>query len=79
VVLGKWSYSIYLVHFAVLALLKRNGWSENFTAGNASSLIFLFLVLALSAGIASLTHRFIEVPGISKGEQIIARWRHAPT
>ena len=59
--LGRWSYSIYMVHMLVLALMASAlplrqffGWQAD-----AITLIYLALVVMLSA----FTWRFIEIPG----------------
>ena len=60
--LGERSYSIYLVHFPVL--LVGMGALDHFKpAIDMSNPLILISVLSIIVGIASLTYRYIEVPG----------------
>lgn len=73
ITLGKWSYSIYLVHFLVLTTLHHSNINQYFSTGNLSSLTYFSLVLMLSAAMAYMTYRAIERPGIALGQRIIER------
>lgn len=69
--LGRRSYSIYLLHFAVLEALQRGGWVD----GQASLVGFLGVFAATLAGswlLAGVTVRFVETPGIALGRRLAA-------
>jgi len=54
--LGKISYSIYLIHAVVLSIAEET---------NLSGLPFIAVGTVLSIGLATLSYKFIEKPGIS--------------
>lgn len=71
VVIGRLSFSIYLVHFMVLNLMNSlfpNGFIIN---GNIGFVFVFCLVLTLSALISFATHHLVEIPGINYGKKII--------
>jgi peptidoglycan/LPS O-acetylase OafA/YrhL len=76
---GKLSYSIYLIHWLVLELMRPLLRKYLLAQGDGSSLLCFALVLAPSIGISLLTHRFIETPGINLGKLIIARIARPPS
>ncbi|NIF18693.1 acyltransferase [Pantoea sp. Cy-639] len=71
--LGKLSFSMYLVHIAVLKVLSLWGVGAWFGDGNLKSLCFFVLVLALTAGLSWLTYQRVEKPGIALGRRLIER------
>ena len=69
--IGKLSFSIYLVHFMVINVLKKI-FSEGFWfEGNMGFILAFLLVLALSSSISYVSHRVVEIPGINLGKRII--------
>lgn len=67
--LGDWSYSLYLVHWPLMALL-RNAWAG---AESELPLGLRCAVLAASLVMAYLLHRHVEVPVRRSGARITAR------
>ena len=73
VLLGKLSFSIYLVHFMVLKEFKKL-FSDGFLLdGNIGFITAFIFVLAVSVCISYVTHRAIEIPGINLGKFIIKK------
>ena len=74
--MGVCSYSIYLVHFAVIdvarLVLKELGVSR-MEAGIVMLMLIYIPVIALWYCIATWTHRMIEVPGIELGRRVCLR------
>jgi peptidoglycan/LPS O-acetylase OafA/YrhL len=76
--LGEISYSAYLLHFEVVPLV-RFLFKQAVAAAQVtvSPTIEFFgvvsLALAATAGLATLTYRWIEVPGINAGRRLIAK------
>lgn len=75
---GKCSFSMYLVHFAVLGLLGRYGISYFIKAENFGDaildLVLMFLFISIVAFVISyLTYKFIEIPGQNLGRKLIKR------
>jgi peptidoglycan/LPS O-acetylase OafA/YrhL len=71
--LGKISYSMYLTHFASIALISyfTKGY---FKDGGEITFLFSFLLLVLvTLGISSLTYKYIEKPMIIKGNKLIEK------
>jgi peptidoglycan/LPS O-acetylase OafA/YrhL len=74
--LGELSYSVYLIHFAVV------GWHTTLLAPRLEGFppalqlfISIVVVLAASTGLAMLTWRWIEQPGIAVGSTIVGHLR----
>jgi len=71
--IGRLSYSVYLVHFMVLRILK-SVFADGFgVTGNQGCVLAFLLVLGASLGVSSLTYRFVETPGINLGKSIIRK------
>jgi len=74
--IGQASFSAYLVHFAIIALLEKLCPSWIFAqTGVFAALcsLFAFLgVFAITAALAQLTYRFIELPAIQLGTRVIS-------
>jgi peptidoglycan/LPS O-acetylase OafA/YrhL len=73
ILVGKLSFSIYLVHWLVLEILRPWLAKYLYAKGDFSSLVCFALVLVPSLGLSLITHRFIETPGIDLGRFIIDR------
>lgn len=71
--IGKISFSLYLVHFAVLHGLKMVNITDFVGQPILDLGIRYAVVLGLSGLLASLCYRFIEVPGQQLGSQVIRR------
>jgi peptidoglycan/LPS O-acetylase OafA/YrhL len=71
--IGKLSFSMYLNHFAVLAILAAIGFTANFPRGDLSSTVFFLLVTAASAAISFITYSVVERNGVKLGARIIDR------
>lgn len=69
--IGKISFSIYLVHYAVIQYFVRfPPWLPP-VGRTAGFLLTYLLVLGVTSGISFLTYQFIEVPGMNFGKRII--------
>lgn len=80
---GKVSFSMYLIHFAVIYLFNRFGFNHVIGVSNfGSSLLNFVLMYIIVAGAAftlsSLTYRAIEVPGQDLGKKLIKKLSKAP-
>lgn len=73
VFIGKISYSMYLTQFMVIYGLRDSGALRLFPKGDLGWCAYFLLITALIVAISSLTHRFIEQPGIRLGQQFIIR------
>ena len=71
--IGKLSFSIYLVHFMVLEMMKSifvNGFILN---GNSGFLLAFVLIITLSTSFSFITYNIVELPGINFGKKIIQK------
>jgi peptidoglycan/LPS O-acetylase OafA/YrhL len=81
--LGTISYSAYLWHFSVLELLSWPlGLADRlmFVFGSDARLLFvamLLIVACITAGLSTVTYKFVEQPMIAVGSAIARRWRPA--
>ncbi|OPB00996.1 hypothetical protein BFW87_00915 [Pseudomonas fluorescens] len=73
VFLGRLSFSMYLVHIAVLTLLANEKVVAFFGDGDLNSLAFFLLVVSVTACISWFTYKHIEKPGIAAGRKLIDR------
>lgn len=71
--LGKISFSIYLCHYGVLLFLKDMGLSKQLDQNLTGYGLGFIILLICSAGVAILTHFFIEKPGIKLGRYFIGK------
>lgn len=74
--IGRVSFSMYLVHFAIVHLWTKNDINIIIKGDNAlvsiSNLIIAYLIIAICSYIVSYgSYRFIEVPGQNLGKRII--------
>ncbi len=71
--LGKYSYSLYLTHFAVIMIMELL-FVDNFTlTGNIGYVLACIIVLIGSFIISFVTYHLIEKPGINLGKLIISK------
>ncbi|HVT72238.1 MAG TPA: acyltransferase [Lacunisphaera sp.] len=70
VFIGRISYSLYFVHFALFQFLYLR-WPDGLPAGG--TLAAYALVLALGGAISYVTYRVVELPGIALGRRVVAR------
>lgn len=71
--IGKYSFSLYITHFAVLVVLKKYYPTWNGIVDNLSFIAVSILVFLLSLGVSVITYNFIEKPGIRLGKFFINR------
>jgi peptidoglycan/LPS O-acetylase OafA/YrhL len=79
VLLGKLSFSMYLIHIAVLKLLGNAKIPVFFGDGNIMSIVFFVFVVAITVVVSWFTYRYIEKPGIAVGRKLIDRIEGRPT
>lgn len=75
---GKVSFSMYLVHFAVLSILDKLNWIDILPASNSIStvayiIITYFVVFIAAFTISSLTYKFVEKPGMNLGKILVKK------
>jgi peptidoglycan/LPS O-acetylase OafA/YrhL len=68
--LGRISYSLYLVHATVLFALVHVFY------GHVALIALLPAYLVLSVGVATLMHRYIELPTMARGKLLAARFAY---
>jgi len=76
--IGKVSFSMYLVHFAVLSVLDRVDWANMLSATNTVNtlgyIILTYIVVFICSYIISnLTYKFIEIPGMNFGKKLVKK------
>jgi peptidoglycan/LPS O-acetylase OafA/YrhL len=71
--IGRLSFSIYIVHVMVLNILHSVYDNGFILKGNSGFIAAFLLVLVLSTGVSYVTHKFVEVPGINLGKKIIKK------
>ncbi len=69
--IGKISFSMYLVHFAVLHWLLYFNFTDYFSSDIANYIIRFYIVILLTMLISSFTYRYIELPFQKLGKKII--------
>lgn len=77
-IIGKCSFSMYLVHFAILGVLNKYKISflieANTVASGLADLALLFLLVSATAFVISyFTYKYIEVPGQNLGRRLIKK------
>jgi peptidoglycan/LPS O-acetylase OafA/YrhL len=79
VLLGQVSFSLYLVHFAVLDLLSWTAVEGLFPRNSdVGSLLYFACLLSISTAVAYLCYRMIELPGIALGKRVITLLNRPP-
>ena len=73
VLIGRLSFSIYLVHFMVLNIMKVIFYDGFTFEGNIGFILAFVLVLVMSICISYVTHKAIEIPGINLGKYIVKK------
>lgn len=73
IMLGKLSFSIYLIHFAVLTYFSTLGFSSLFPETNIASFLHFFCVVFVSAFLSFFLYKYIEQPGIALGRRLITK------
>jgi len=71
--IGEISFSMYLVHFAVISFLSAIGFTSLFKPGDLSSISYYLCVVAVSAGLSMLLYAQIETRGIAFAKRLIGR------
>jgi len=72
--IGEISFSMYLVHIAVIYLLTNIGLTALFKRGDLSAALFYLSVVAVGALISHFTFAQIESRGIALGKRIIKKY-----
>lgn len=80
---GKVSFSMYLLHFAVVYLFNRFGFYRiievtDFTTSLLNFLLMYIVVAGVAFAISSITYRIIEVPGQNLGKRLIKKLSFDP-
>ncbi len=71
---GKVSYSLYVLHFAVLSLFQLLIPTNFFESHSSFWLLGIFIpVMLVSYALSTLSYRWIEVPGIALGNKLIVK------
>jgi peptidoglycan/LPS O-acetylase OafA/YrhL len=71
--LGKVSYGIYLIHFAVIEVFSNVFASHFGRRGDVQSIAFFLMTLSVATLLAFAANKVVEEPGIALGKRIIAR------
>jgi peptidoglycan/LPS O-acetylase OafA/YrhL len=69
--LGKISFSVYLVQFAVIHFFEEVGIQALFPVSNLGTLLYLLCVCAVTLPVSYLTYQVIELRGMALGKRII--------
>jgi len=69
--IGKYSYSIYIIHFFVLHLITALNFDVPFSNSNINFIYIFLITLFISTGISSITYKYIEQKFIALGKNII--------
>ena len=77
VTLGRLSFSIFLLHFAVLAGFSKFGISGFFPESNMSSVLHFLCILLVTTVVSVFSYRYIEQRGIACGACLIKRLEHS--
>ncbi|HSI60507.1 MAG TPA: acyltransferase [Ideonella sp.] len=78
--LGQWSFSIFLLHSAVLEGLTRLGVKASLGTGDLSSVLFFLIASSLAVPLSWASYSAVERPGIAWGRRLIAKLAtRAPT
>ncbi len=78
VMIGKVSFSMYLVHFAVIFMFNRFDFNDIITVDSYGSALLNFilmyiLVVTITFVVSNVTYRAIEIPGQDLGRKIIKK------
>jgi peptidoglycan/LPS O-acetylase OafA/YrhL len=73
ILIGKLSFSLYLLHFGVLEGFRRAGLADRLQGGQGSWALFFAAVLSTTMILAGLTYAMVEQPGIRAGKRWIER------
>jgi peptidoglycan/LPS O-acetylase OafA/YrhL len=71
--IGKYSYSLYITHFAIIEFVKNFFKDKYILSEDLGFLISVIIVICLSILASILTFHLIEKPGINLGRKIIER------
>jgi len=73
VMFGKLSFSMYLIHFAVIDLSTKIGGNKFFAKEDMPSIYYALGITLITAAIAYLFYKKVELPGIDLGKKWIAK------
>jgi peptidoglycan/LPS O-acetylase OafA/YrhL len=71
--LGKISFSMYLVHFAILTAFSRLGFTSFVPKSDLGSLLHVLCVIFVAAFASSFSYKYIERPGMALGKRLIEK------
>jgi peptidoglycan/LPS O-acetylase OafA/YrhL len=77
--IGKISFSMYLVHFAVLYWLQRLNFTDILQNGNLNYILRYLIVVSITVAVSTLFYNVVEVPFQNLGKNIIDRWEKKNT
>jgi peptidoglycan/LPS O-acetylase OafA/YrhL len=72
--IGKVSYSAYILHFIILLFLEKLGFLNWAGSNKFGFPITILVLLGLTTIFSLITYRFIEQPGQNVGRWLIAKW-----
>jgi peptidoglycan/LPS O-acetylase OafA/YrhL len=75
--IGKLSFSMYLIHFAVLHWLQQFHYTDFVSNPSLNYLIRYVLVVLCTIGLSTLAYRLVELPMQDVGKRVIGRWEGA--
>ena len=76
---GKLSFSMYLVQFAILQLFRQLGISGLFPQSNLGSILHFLCPVPVVAFVSFYLYRYIEKPGIAQGRRLIEMFENDVT
>jgi peptidoglycan/LPS O-acetylase OafA/YrhL len=76
ITLGKLSFSMYLMQFAVLAYFSKLGFDNIFQGSNITSLLHFLCVVLVTAFVSIIFYNYVEKPGIVLGKCLIEKLEH---
>jgi peptidoglycan/LPS O-acetylase OafA/YrhL len=71
--IGEISFSMYLVHFAVIYFLSKIGFTSLFKRGDLSGILYYLCVVAVTTLASRFLYATVETHGISFGKHVIKR------
>jgi peptidoglycan/LPS O-acetylase OafA/YrhL len=71
--IGRVSFSMYLIHFAVLAAFAKTGLQALFVVGDWTSIAYCLCLLGVTSPLAHMCYQTIEQRGVRAGKKLIER------
>jgi len=73
IVLGDWSYSLYLTHILTLSVIGRV-WAKFARPGTLDNILMAIIMIIAAIAVAGLTYSLIEKPFISAAKKLRQKW-----